>query len=132
MLESHATLVDHLTDLLTETETRDVRDPALGPDLRPPAADALAEYAEALRALEASTDATLPDPPTALREAVDRLRREVREQRSRREGDLLAAGALVLALDRAVRAVSVDAESEAAAEKQSEATDADRTGDEQD
>lgn len=129
MLENHATLVDHLTELLTETETRDVRDPALGPDLRPPAADALAEYAQALRALEASTDATLPDPPTALREAVDRLRREVREQRSRREGDLLAAGALVLALDRAVRAVSVDAEAEAEAEKAGEKSDEDRTGD---
>lgn len=112
MLESHATLVDHLTSLLTETETREARDPALGPDLRPPAAEALTEYATALRALEASTDEDVPDPPTALAEAVDRLRSEVRDQRSRREGDLLAAGALVLALDRAVRAVTVDAEAE--------------------
>lgn len=123
MLESHATLVDHLTDLLTETETREAHDPALGPDLRPPAAEALAAYATALRALEASTDASVPDPPTALVREVDSLRGEVREQRSRREGDLLAAGALVLALDRAVRAVSADAEVESRA--QGEGTDHD-------
>lgn len=117
MLEKHANLVDHLTNLLTETETQTARDPALGPDLRPPAADALAEYAAALRALEVSTDDSIPDPPTALREAVDALRDAVREQRSRREGDFLAAGALVLGLDRALRSVGADADERRAEEE---------------
>ena len=125
MLESHATVVDHLTSLLTETERDDVRDPALGPDLRPAAADALAEYAAALRALEASTDEDVPDPPTALAEAVDRLRHEVRDQRTRREGDFLAAGAIVLALDRAVRAVGADADSERTVEAAEQEADGD-------
>lgn len=117
MLEKHANLVDHLTNLLTETETQTARDPALGPDLRPPAADALAEYAAALRALEVSTDDSIPDPPTALQHAVDALRDAVREQRSRREGDFLAAGALVLGLDRALRSVGADADERRAEEE---------------
>ena len=117
MLEKHANLVDHLTNLLTETETQTARDPALGPDLRPPAADALAEYAAALRALEVSTDDSIPDPPTALQHAVDALRDAVREQRSRREGDFLAAGALVLGLDRALRSVGADADERGAEEE---------------
>ena len=117
MLEKHANLVDHLTNLLTETETQTARDPALGPNLRPPAADALAEYAAALRALEVSTDDSIPDPPTALRHAVDALRDAVREQRSRREGDFLAAGALVLGLDRALRSVGADADERRAEEE---------------
>lgn len=124
MLERHANLVDHLTSLLTETETQSAREPALGPDLRPAAADALAEYAAALRALEVSTDDTIPDPPTALAQAVEDLRGAVREQRSRREGDFLAAGALVLGLDRAVRSVSTDAESRREEEDAAEATGA--------
>lgn len=50
LLERHATLVDQVTSLVAEGETHGTHEPALGPDLRPLTADALAAYARALRA----------------------------------------------------------------------------------
>ncbi|SDY18719.1 Uncharacterized membrane protein YgaE, UPF0421/DUF939 family [Modestobacter sp. DSM 44400] len=104
-LGSLAFLVEELTQLVIENEVaeRDVDHVALGPGLRPPAAVALRRLAAVLR----SVDDALADPDVtrSAYTAVDDLLAAVHRHRRYTGTDLLAAGSLVLVVQRSLAAV---------------------------
>ncbi|WP_125777306.1 FUSC family protein [Antribacter gilvus] len=103
-LGTSADVVDEITRLVADWETRDREDVALGPPLRPVAADAFRAFAQVLRTL----DREGPDADScgALDAATEKLRRGVHVVRADSEQDYFVAGALVLALRRAAAALA--------------------------
>ena len=103
-LEQLAFLTIDIADLVTEGERADRDNVALGPELRPAAARALRCMAVALRTVHGATadvDA-LEDAHQSLRE----LARAIRDLRARTEEDKFAAGTIVVAIQRAIAALS--------------------------
>jgi hypothetical protein len=104
-LGSLAFLVEELTQLIIENEVaeHDLDHVALGPGLRPPAATALRRLAAVLR----SVDDALADPEVtrSAYAAVDHLRAAIRQHRTETGHELLAAGSLVLVVQRSLAAV---------------------------
>lgn len=102
-LESLAFLVEELTETIAETEVADHRYVALGPALRPPAAEALARLAEVLRTIEgpAADAAVTRRAYVALHDLAEALR----QARRSTDDDLFTAGSLVEAIRRCLAAV---------------------------
>jgi hypothetical protein len=100
-----AFLVEELTQLVTENEVAELGldRVALGPGLRPPAAATLRRLAAVLR----SVDDALADPEVtrSAYAAVDDLRAAIRRRRTETGHELLAAGSLVLVVQRSLAAV---------------------------
>jgi uncharacterized membrane protein YgaE (UPF0421/DUF939 family) len=102
-LESLALLVEDLTELIAETEVAEHRHVALGPSLRPPAAEALARLAEVLRTIDgAAADQAATRRAYA---GMYRLADELREARRTTDDDLFTASSLVEAVRRCLAAV---------------------------
>jgi len=99
-----AFMVEDVTGLVVEQEHADRRIVVLGPTLRPPTAAALQAVAETLRSVHGGT----ADPEVLRRahDAVGALADAVRTLRGRTEDDLFAAGTVVTALRRGVRALA--------------------------
>ncbi|WP_147264080.1 FUSC family protein [Desertihabitans brevis] len=100
-LEIHARVVDVLTLTVTEQETRDAQEPALGPRLRTVVADALGAYADALDRIGTDTE---PPDLDALDAATSRLREEVREVARQSSSDSFSAASVAVSLERGRRA----------------------------
>jgi hypothetical protein len=103
-LEQLSFMVENITGLIVEQEHADRREVVLGPTLRPPTAKALQAMAGVLRSVEGATAerGSLERADEALRELTD----AVRDQRGRTEDDLFAAGTIVTAVRRGVRALA--------------------------
>ncbi|MDT9593698.1 hypothetical protein RDV89_11510 [Nocardioides zeae] len=91
--------VQELTQLLAEAEHADRAEVALGPALRPAAADAICAVAGVLQSVE-DGDEPDPDSHTGAHDAVEDFGRAVRERQQEVEGDYFAAGSLVVAMRR--------------------------------
>jgi uncharacterized membrane protein YgaE (UPF0421/DUF939 family) len=99
-LQQVAFLIEDLTALVVEQERADKELVALGPSLRPYAADTLCALAEVLRSVEGETaDA---DQLRAADAAVVTLADAIREARNRSSSDLFAAGTIVAGTRRAL------------------------------
>ncbi len=99
-LELLAFLVEEMTTFVTSQESSDRDEVPLGPTLRPYAAHAFQETAEALRSVQRGrADADCLEQADA---ALTRLVEEVRTVREESSGDLFGAGALVMTLRRTV------------------------------
>jgi uncharacterized membrane protein YgaE (UPF0421/DUF939 family) len=97
-LERLSFLMEDLTDLLSDQEHADRERVALGPDLRPYAADALGALADVLRTVEeAGVDEAAVMRAAASREELVHAMRRVREDTG---DDLLTAGGVVTAVNR--------------------------------
>lgn len=99
-LEQVAFLVEDITTILVNQETDSREDVALGPELRPPTADVLDAMATALETIDGHTADI-----GSLREvdrSVHRLAGAIRDQRSRLDDDLFAAGSVVTSVRRAI------------------------------
>lgn len=101
-LEHLAFLVEDLTLLVREHERADLQEVALGPALRPPAADALEALAEVLRL---GPDDERQDTVAAARDATDAFVVAMRAQRESTGGDILTAGGIITAILRALAAL---------------------------
>jgi uncharacterized membrane protein YgaE (UPF0421/DUF939 family) len=102
-LESVAFLVEDLTEMIAETEIAEHQRVALGPSLRPAAADAVARLADVLRTIDG---ATADEGATRRAYAgMHRLADGLREARRTTGDDLFAAGSLVEVIRRALAAV---------------------------
>lgn len=105
-LERLATLVQDMTAVVTNEERAELDQVALGPSLRPTAADALRTMADTLRSMHG------PDADRDLIRNLDgalrRLVGEIRAVRERTGDDLFDAGQLVMTLHRALIALSPD------------------------
>jgi uncharacterized membrane protein YgaE (UPF0421/DUF939 family) len=99
-LEQLAFLVEDVTELLVDVERAGRDHMALGSSLRPYAAHALQETAEALRSVHGSC--AEPEPAADADEAVSRLAEEIRATRTRTGADMLEAATLVTSLQRAL------------------------------
>ena len=103
-LEQLAFMVESITGLIVEQEHAERRIVVLGPTLRPPTASALQAMAEVLRSVE---DATAePDALHRADRALGELADAVRDLRGRTEDDLFAAGTIVTAVRRGIRALA--------------------------
>ncbi|WP_346619085.1 aromatic acid exporter family protein [Blastococcus montanus] len=102
-LENLALLVEVVTRMIAETEVADRRRVALGPALRPPAAEALARLGEVLGSTEAST--ADPDTTRGAYAALHRLTDQLRAARRQTDDDLFAASSIVEAIRRCLAAV---------------------------
>jgi uncharacterized membrane protein YgaE (UPF0421/DUF939 family) len=105
-LEQLAFLVEDLTELVVHVERADREHVAMGAGLRPYAAHALQESAEALRSVEGSC--AKQEPADAAAEAVARFGREVRDVRNRTGDDLHAAATVVTTLQRVLVSLRPD------------------------
>ena len=99
-MQQVAFLIEDLTALVVEYERSEKDRVALGPSLRPYAADTLATLAECLRSVE--HDKADPDRLRTSDQAVTALARAIRESRRSSEEDLFAAGSLVTGTKRAL------------------------------
>ena len=107
-LELLAFLVEELTAFVVAHESADGvhagRETALGPQLRPYAAHAFQDMADALRSVEsASADREYLVEAEA---ALDKLVEQVRVRRAESNRDLVAAGTLVMSLRRAIASLA--------------------------
>jgi uncharacterized membrane protein YgaE (UPF0421/DUF939 family) len=102
-LERLALLVEDLTQLISETEIATAPRVALGPELRPPTATALAGLAAALRSVEGPT----ADPGVTRRAyaALHLLADALRTTRATSADDLFVASSIVVGIRRALAAV---------------------------
>jgi uncharacterized membrane protein YgaE (UPF0421/DUF939 family) len=101
-MERLALLVDDLSDLVRDQEHAGRQRVALGPELRPATARALAAIAQAMRTVDA-------DRPPAVRHAqhtVELLVDRMRDVRTSTGDDLVTAGAVVTAAGRALAMLS--------------------------
>ncbi|WP_435768824.1 FUSC family protein [Nocardioides sp. SYSU DS0651] len=96
-LERLAFLVEDLSDLLADQEHAEREHVALGPELRPFAADALDAVADVLRTVEDGIDLDAVD---RARETSEELVRAMRRLRQDTGDDLITAGGVVTAIDR--------------------------------
>lgn len=103
-LEQLSFMVENITGLVVEQEHAERREVVLGPTLRPPTAAALEAMADVLRSVEGATaaKATLERADRALQDLAD----AVRDLRGRTEDDLFAAGTIVTAVRRGIRALA--------------------------
>ncbi len=99
-LQHVAFLIEDMTALLVEHERSDLETVALGPRVRPYAAHALMEMAEVLRSVEGHTAAK--QELCEADDALGKLIEAIREERSRSETDLFAAGTVVVGVRRAL------------------------------
>jgi uncharacterized membrane protein YgaE (UPF0421/DUF939 family) len=99
-LEQLAFLVEDITTMLVDQENSGRDDVALGPKLRPPAADVLDAMAEALDTVDGH-DADV-QKLRAVDQAAQRLADAIREQRHEGGDDRFAAGSVVTAVRRAI------------------------------
>ncbi|MBE7324808.1 hypothetical protein IEQ44_09090 [Nocardioides sp. Y6] len=97
-------LLRELVTLLSDEEHAHVQEGALGPGLRPAAADALTATAQALRSVDDATAAA--GAYAGATEATDRLAAAIMAQRDAGEGEFFAAGSLVHGLRRLLRAIA--------------------------
>jgi uncharacterized membrane protein YgaE (UPF0421/DUF939 family) len=102
-LERLALMIADLTQLVAETERAEVPAVALGPELRPSAATALAALADALRSVSGAT--ADPDPTRSGYAALHALEAGVRHSRATTEDDLFVASSIVVGLRRCLAAV---------------------------
>jgi uncharacterized membrane protein YgaE (UPF0421/DUF939 family) len=102
-LERLALLVEDLTTLISETEVATAPRVALGPELRPPAAAALAALAEVLRSVEGPTAG--PEVTRRAYAALHVLADALRSSRARSADDLFVASSIVVGIRRALAAV---------------------------
>ncbi|RBY86671.1 hypothetical protein DQ244_18500 [Blastococcus sp. TBT05-19] len=102
-LESLAFLVEDLTELIAETEVAEHQKVALGPSLRPAAAEALDRLADVLRTIDgAAADAGTTRDAYA---ALHRLTGDLREARRGSDDDLFTASSIAEAIRRCLAAV---------------------------
>lgn len=102
-LERLAFLVEDLTDLVTDQEHADREHVALGPPLRPYAADVLDALAGVLRTVrEGGVDEAAAMRVTAAREEMVQAMRRVRQDTG---DDLVTAGGVVTAVERTLAAL---------------------------
>ena len=102
-LENLALLVEALTQMIADTEVADRRQVALGPALRPPAAEALARLGEVLHGIEDSS--ANPDTTRRAYDALHRLADQLRAARKQTDDDLFAASSIVEGIRRCLAAV---------------------------
>lgn len=104
-LEQLAFCVDEITDIVIDGEHAERDDVALGPALRPTAAEALRAAAEMLRSVDRDG---LADPEARRRahSSVEQLATLVRRQRAETDEEFFMAGSLVTAVRRALDALS--------------------------
>ncbi|KGH46547.1 hypothetical protein IN07_11790 [Modestobacter caceresii] len=102
-LERLTLMIEDLTQLIAETETADLSHVALGPSLRPSAAEALTGLADVLRSVDGAT----ADPDTTRGAYADlhALEAELRRARRHTDDDLFAASSIALAIRRCLAAV---------------------------
>ena len=103
-LEQLSFMVEAITGLIVEQEHAERRTVVLGPTLRPPTASALQAMAQVLRCVEDGT--AEPDALYRADRAVGELAHAVRDLRGRTEDDLFAAGTIVTAVRRGIRALA--------------------------
>ena len=103
-LEQLSFMVEGITGLVVEQEHAERRTVVLGPTLRPPTASALQAMAQVLRCVEEGT--AQPDALHRADRAVGELADAVRDLRGRTEDDLFAAGTIVTAVRRGIRALA--------------------------
>lgn len=102
-LERLTFAVQDMTQLLEDSERRENERTALGPELRPPTAEALAQLAGVLRSTAVATaDA---DDARSAEAALDRLVDAVRRARSSTDDDLFAAASVIISLRRSLEVV---------------------------
>ena len=102
-LERLALLIGDLTGLISETEVATASRVALGPELRPPAATALAALADVLRSVEGPTAG--PEVTRRAYAALHELADALRSSRARSADDLFVASSIVVGIRRALAAV---------------------------
>jgi uncharacterized membrane protein YgaE (UPF0421/DUF939 family) len=102
-LQQLAFLVEDITAVLVDREHAERETVALGPALRPPAAEALGRMAEVLRSVDGSTAS--PEALEAADAAVRDLVATIREQRHETGDDFFDAGTIVTAARRAISAL---------------------------
>ncbi len=101
-------LLQEIITLLAHQEHAHLSDVALGPHLRPSAADALSATVRALRSVEdASAD---PEAHAAATEATDRFAHTILTRRDDGHGEMFAAGSLVNGLRRLLHAIAPEEE----------------------
>ncbi len=102
-LERLTFAVQDMTQLLEDSERWENERTALGPELRPPTAEALAQLAGVLRSTAVATaDA---DDARSAEAALDRLVDAVRRARSSTDDDLFAAASVIISLRRSLEVV---------------------------
>lgn len=102
-LKSLSFFVEDVFDVVARHERADLEQVALGPELRPVAAEALSATASAL---SAGTGGDAAERWHAAREATDALAAKIIERRGKEHGEYFAAGALVTILRRALDALT--------------------------
>lgn len=107
-LEQLAYLVDDLVTLLRKEENSALERPALGPRLRPAAADVLDAMSGVLADLDEPVAGA--DALRQVNDAMETLAEHIRHAVGDTEDDLFTAGAIVLAARRAVSALTPDEE----------------------
>lgn len=105
-LQQVAFLIEDLTTLVVEYERSEKARVALGPALRPRAAQTLSSLADCLRSVE--HDRADPDRLRASDAAVAALARAIREVRRGSDDDLFAAGTLVTGTKRTLASLVPD------------------------
>jgi len=104
-LERLAFLVEDLGDLISDQEHAEREHVALGPDLRPHAADALDELAAVLRTVDGGVD---EDAVARAEERCEDLVQAMRRVREDTGDDLITAGGVVTAIRRTLDSVRPD------------------------
>lgn len=99
-LQQVAYLIEDMVAVVVEQERSDRDEVALGPELRPPAVEALCRLADVLDSVEGETAA--PDALRAADRAVSDLADAIRRVRERSSQDLFAAGTIVAGARRAL------------------------------
>lgn len=102
-LQQLAFLVEDITAVLVDREHAERETVALGPALRPPAAEALRQMAEVLRSVDGATAS--PEALEAADDAVSDLVATIREQRGETGDDFFDAGTIVTSIRRAISAL---------------------------
>lgn len=97
-LERLSLVVDDLAGLLVRSENADLRDVALGPHLRGPAAGAMEAVAQMLRDREGEDESPSAETVRRARRAVEELADAVTDRIRMGATDVLEAGAVVTAL----------------------------------
>jgi uncharacterized membrane protein YgaE (UPF0421/DUF939 family) len=105
-LEQLAFLVEDVTAVVVDNEQAEQERVALGEGLRPYAAHAMEEMADALRSVDGSSADT--ERLADVDEALERLVEEIRSRRRRNDDDLFAAGTIVTTLRRALESLVPD------------------------
>ena len=105
-LQQVAFLIEDITSLVVEQERAEKEHVALGPELRPYAADALGALADVLRSVDG--EAAEPDMLRSADKAVVALADAIRTARDRSSSDLFAAGTVVAGARRALASLVPD------------------------